>query len=235
MTDFAVSTTLRDGIREGLEVAGVVSAFRGFARDRRTDGPFSLLFGDGSESRPRTAAETVDRLEAILPRMEVGQRLRVVSDNRERFKIHAVEDALSPVHDVPGTPFVRLWVAKLRADWPSARLAGTCVCKDDSTDKCNGHRDCAACDDFDTWPNMIEQYEYLKRDAVGPDKHGVSYLILGAPGAPMRATIWTFGPPRTFSSRGERPYTGDPHFHLHASFSDGRCGIACQPSATWPR
>lgn len=235
-TDYLVSTTLRAGQTSTEEQPGdVVERFRAFARDKRTTSPFHLLFEDGTESRPRTAPEIVDRLEAIVPRMKFGERLKVVSEDRERLRVFAIESPLQPVHDVPGTANVRLWVAKLREDWPAARLAGTCVCKDDSTDKCNGHRDCAACDDFDSWPNMIDQYEYLRADAIGPDKHGVSYLILGADGGPMRPTIWTYGPPRTFSSRGARPYTGDDHLHLHASFADGVCGIACKPSSSWPR
>ncbi len=231
MPEFKVSTTLRAGATDAT-ADEVVDRFLRFSRSLRVHGPYRVRHDDGATSTARDRKATAERLGAILPHMEIGQSLRVISANGQRLKAHAVEAALVPVNDVPGTPNVRLWVAYLRAHYPHARLAGTCVAKDDSTAKCNGHNDCAACDHFDTWPHMIASYH----DAIArAEDFGVSYTILGAPGAPMQPTIWTFGPPRTFSPRGEHAYTGEPHYHQHVSFDDGICGIAGRPSSEWPR
>ncbi len=224
-----VSTTLRVEVSGPLDAPAVVRRFyRRFSTSPRVRGPYEVHLSredvartDGPFSRQRTH----DRLARLVPKLDVGERLRVVSRNGHRFKVHAVEIDPAPVHDVPGSPNVRRWVAILRERWPGARLAGTCVCKDDSTGKCNGHRDCAAADDFDTDANMIAQRDYLIEHA---NELGVSYVIL-------HDRIWTFGEPRTFSSRGTRLYTGDYHYHVHASFDDGTCGIACGPSSGWPR
>lgn len=225
MNDFRVSSTLRRGVSKPVPVPTVVRRFRlRFSLSPRVNGPFRIRHPDGTLGKELQRREVSDRLEAILPNLPEGARLRVVSANDQRFKMHAVETFPKPAQDVPGTANVKQWVGILRAVWPKARLAGTCVCKDDSGSHCNGHRDCAACDDFDSKRAMEDQRDYLISHA---QELGVSYVILFD-------RIWTFGPPRTDSPRGVAAYTGDYHYHVHVSFDDGKCGIACKPSSQWP-
>ena len=98
-------------------------------------------------------------------------------------------------------------------EW-NPRLAGTVVCKPDSD-----HAYGAACDDFDTQENMAAQYRSAVKWA---DLLRTKYVI-------YRETIWTAGPPWTNSSRGEHPYTGTYHAHVHWSARDARPGVFCTP------
>jgi hypothetical protein len=222
---FRISTSLRRGISKPKSDEQTIRRFKvGFSMSPRVRGPYKIKHPDGSMGRELSRMEVVDRLDAILPKIPEGARVTVWSANDQWYRSHAVELLPKPATDVPGSKNVKQWVGILRADWPKARLAGTCVCKDDSGDHCNGHRDCAACDDFDSNKNMEAQRDYLIKEAT---TLGVSYLILFN-------RIWTYGPPRSDSPKGFHPYTGDYHYHLHASFDDGKCGIACKPSSQWP-
>lgn len=220
-TAYRVHTSLRKEVSQPLDAEAVLVRFANFTE--RTDGPDFIVHDDGQVGQPKTEGETRKRLKVLVPALEAGQRLRVVSDDAQRFLIHAVE-VDPPMADVPGVPAVKAWVAVLRERWPSARLAGTCVCKPDSTSHCNGHNDCAACDDFDTMEHMREQRDYFIEHA---EEIGGSYCIL-------EDRIWTYGPPRTSSSRATRYYSGDFHYHLHGSFIGGICSIACRGSSEWP-
>ncbi len=218
---YRVHTSLRKEVSRPLTDEEVLIRFGNFAHS--TDGPDFIVHDDGTRGAPRPERDIRVRLGALVSRLESGQKLRVVSDDGHRFVVHAVE-LDPPLADVPGVPAVKAWVAVLRQRWPNARLAGTCVCKDDSTGKCNGHNDCAACDDFDTIEHMRQQRDWQIENA---EEIGLSYNIL-------EDDIWTFGPPRTFSSRGSRFYPGEYHHHLHSSFIGGICSIACREASQWP-
>jgi hypothetical protein len=217
--EFRVHTD--DGpISDPMAVGGVVKSFREFAQSHPE--PYVIVHSNSMRGRPRQRAEAAERIQAICDGSNAGNRFRVVS-GESRFFVHAVETD-PPMANVPGVPNVKAWVAILKDKWPAARLAGTCVAKDDSTDHCNGHNDCAACDDFDTDAHMEEQRDHLIDNA---EEFGVSYVIL-------HDRIWTFGPPRTNSSRGFQHYNGDFHHHVHASFTGGICGIAARPASERP-
>jgi len=205
--------------------ATVLRRFRfKFSLSSRVEAPFRIRHADGKLGQEHTRGEVIARLKAILPKLEVGARIAVRSSNGETFRMHAQSLLPAPATDIHGTPNVRAWAGIVETTWPKARFAGSCVCKPDSTSHCNGHNDCAAVDYFASWSEMDEMVAYLIHNA---DHLGVSYLIL-------RDRIWTWGPPRTDSSKGWSGYSGDYHAHVHASFDDGICGVACKPSSQWP-
>lgn len=199
--------------REFRTVRGVVRA--GMRELRASGRSYQLDRGDDEEGRLRPFEDMSRRLRGLLRRKLVGDRYLVEAleeDNRvDRARFWVLRTMPKPTV-VPGIPAVKQWVGILRANWPKARLAGTCVCKP------LDHGDCAAADDFDTDANMQAQRDFLIAHA---GELAVKYVIL------YRSI---------YSEPGfePRPHTATYHAHVHVSFNGGISRSACRPSSEWP-
>jgi hypothetical protein len=189
---------------------------RGAARVREAGRMYRVrVEGQEMQGVPRLYPKAVERAIEHLNARPVGTwvRIEALEDGKEveQVRFRAVQVAV-PVPDGPGVEGIDRWADYLNRTYVgngTFRFAGICVCKPNSD-----HRDCAACDDFDTLANMRKQnHEAL----TNSDYYHTKYTIL-------QQTIYF---PDGHGGYTARPHTGQYHAHLHVSVHGGVPGKAC--------
>ena len=168
---------------------------------------------NGTTGILRGFEEAKERARYFIKNKPLGAVVRMQAVRADNKVIGAirwfkVDDA--PIADTPGVLGIDRWAGYLNANFVgngTFRYAGICVCKPSSD-----HRDCAACDNFDTRANMEKQRDEAIARA---DYYQSKYLILFDK---IYAAAYGFAP---------RPHTGEYHTHVHLSVFGGITGSAC--------
>lgn len=173
---------------------------------------FVLRRKGGEVSAPRDLKGTAERLKALLAKSAVGEAYILRGRlNTDPVQVKVIDLWPPPATNVCGTPPTRQYVALVRAKFPKARFAGTCVCKKVSgTSTWSDHAYGAAVDYFESWPVMWEMFHWTAAEGIPLQ---VKYALLGD-------QAWS-------PIAGFHKSSGEYHAHLHVSFIHGPDRIAC--------